>query len=297
MSNSLELKQRPAKLSVRDCAKKYQDSPVRSSINKCAENYKKTFCDRANNWDKLHPMNPQRGKRIADYFEALEHTPNDPITQASYQQLAIEVRQQYEFAQYCMGIHFEPWFGDTEPYDSSCAMFADVHQNRHLYFLITQSHFGRETVFTQNYMLEKTGVIVDGYELTINDMFRAIHDLFGHGMEGYGFSAIGEEKAWYTHLTFFSPLARPALTTETRGQNSWVNYGSHLRNAQGELPEKGDPDWLPPSKRPFADQKIGLLPPEVSGIFLQRHGEKIFAQPLKHWTPNLEINYHPGIAE
>ena len=284
-------KVRPKRLSVKECAAKYQDSKMRSTINRCAEGYKKTFCDLNNSWDTLHPMNPDRGKCIANYFDALRHNPHEPATQASYQQLSVEVRQQYEFAEYCMGIHFEPWFGDTEPYDSSCAMFADVHQYRHLYFLTTRSHFGREQVLANPYMLNQTGVIVDGYELLINDMFRAIHDLFGHAMKGYGFGPVGEEKAWYEHLQFFSLLARPALTTETRGQNAWVNYGSHLRNAQGQLPEKGDPDWLPLSQRPFADQKIGLLPAEVSGVALKCQGDAILAQPLKYWTPNLERHY------
>ena len=285
-----EIKQK--RLSVKECAAKYRDSQMRSKINQCADRYKKTFCARTNSWDPLYPMNSVRGKRIADSFDGLRHDPNDPAARASYQELSTEVRQQYEFAEYCMGIHFEPWFGETEPYDSSCAMFADVHLHRHLYFLPTQSHFGREQVFTHNYMLNQTDVSVNGYKLLINDMFRAIHDLFGHAMKGYGFSPIGEEKAWYEHLQFFSPLARPALTTETRGQNTWVNYGPHLRNAQGQLPEKGEPGWLPLSQRPFADQKIGLLPAEISGVVLESQRDEIVPQPIEHWTPNLEHDYY-----
>ena len=275
-------------LSVNECSAKYQDSKMRSQINQCAAEYKKAFCDRNNNWETLHPMNDKRGKCIADYYDDLRHNPHEPATQASYQQFSVEVRQQYEFAEYLLGINFEPWFSDTEPYNVSCNMFSDVCQHRHLYFLTTQSHFGKEHVLPNNPMLNQTGVVVNGYELLINDMFRAIHDLFGHVMKGYGFGPIGEEKAWYEHLKFFSPLARPALTTETRGQNAWVNYGPHLRNAQGRMPVKGDPDWLPLSQRPFADQKITLLPAEVSGVALKRQGDAILAQLLQDWTPNLE---------
>jgi hypothetical protein len=47
------------------------------------------------------------------------------------------------------------------------------------------------------------------------------------------------------HSKLFSPLARAALTTETRGQNSFVNCGpfSHL----------------PVTERPYAEQKGALL--------------------------------------
>ncbi|MEJ3745572.1 hypothetical protein WEI85_20060 [Actinomycetes bacterium KLBMP 9797] len=52
-----------------------------------------------------------------------------------------------------------------------------------------------------------------------NDMFRAVHDVFGHAASGRGFDRHGEEAAWLKHSTMYSPLAVRALTTETRGQN------------------------------------------------------------------------------
>jgi hypothetical protein len=52
-----------------------------------------------------------------------------------------------------------------------------------------------------------------------NDMFRAVHDVFGHAASGRGFDPHGEEAAWLKHSTMYSPLARRAMTTETRGQN------------------------------------------------------------------------------
>ncbi|MEV4539712.1 hypothetical protein AB0J82_38645 [Asanoa sp. NPDC049518] len=52
-----------------------------------------------------------------------------------------------------------------------------------------------------------------------NDMFRAVHDAFGHAASGRGFDRHGEEAAWVKHSTMYSALARRALTTETRGQN------------------------------------------------------------------------------
>tara|TARA_R100000805_G_scaffold475_10_gene947 strand:- start:4127 stop:11347 length:7221 start_codon:yes stop_codon:yes gene_type:complete len=60
----------------------------------------------------------------------------------------------------------------------------------------------------------------------------------------------------------FSHDARRAMTTETRGQNSWVNFNQSLRREDGSMPKKGDPDYVRPQDRPFAEQKIGLLPDE-----------------------------------
>jgi hypothetical protein len=53
-----------------------------------------------------------------------------------------------------------------------------------------------------------------------NDMFRAVHDYYGHYGTGRDFSRHGEEAAWRKHSLMYSPLARRAMTTETRGQNS-----------------------------------------------------------------------------
>jgi hypothetical protein len=83
-----------------------------------------------------------------------------------------------------------------------------------------------------------------------NDLFRAVHDAFGHGLEGAGFRAQGEENAWQAHARLFTGPALGAITSETRGQNSWLNYGPYgetNRNASLE-------DTV------FADQKTGLMP-------------------------------------
>ncbi|WP_249714006.1 hypothetical protein [Rhizomonospora bruguierae] len=52
-----------------------------------------------------------------------------------------------------------------------------------------------------------------------NDMFRAVHDAFGHAASGRGFDRHGEEASWLKHCRMYSPLAGRAMTTETRGQN------------------------------------------------------------------------------
>jgi hypothetical protein len=73
-----------------------------------------------------------------------------------------------------------------------------------------------------------------------NDMFRAVHDVFGHAATGRGFDPHGEEAAWLKHSMMYSPLARRALTTETRGQNCAQTF--HYRGSR------------------FPEQKAVLLP-------------------------------------
>jgi hypothetical protein len=74
-----------------------------------------------------------------------------------------------------------------------------------------------------------------------------------YGHFAYGnpfFRAPGEERAWALHSGMYSPEARRAMTSETRGQNSWLNYGPH-----GEANRTAStPDTI------FADQKTGLMP-------------------------------------
>jgi hypothetical protein len=77
-----------------------------------------------------------------------------------------------------------------------------------------------------------------------------VHDAFGHGLEGSGFRARGEENAWQAHVRLFTGSAVGAITSETRGQNSWLNYGP---NGETNRTAKVE-DTV------FADQKTGLMP-------------------------------------
>jgi hypothetical protein len=82
-----------------------------------------------------------------------------------------------------------------------------------------------------------------------NDMFRAVHDVYGHLGSGRGIDFDGEEAAYQKHSRMFSPLARQAMATETRGQNSALRI-------HGE----------------FQDQKVGLLPEHMQGLQFSRVG-------------------------
>ncbi len=236
-------------------------------------------------------MNETIGVKIADAFENKKHTIQNKSVVAAYEQLGKEVVQQFEFLQKSeMKIQFEPYTGTGEPYKNSYEMLMDLHQY-HMYFFKTDNGFGETNCNEDNIMLCKTGHFVNDYELTINDLFRIVHDVFGHAAYGYSFGPIGEDLAWMTHCKMFTPLARAALTTETRGQNCWVNYGKHLRRETGEVFRKNDKGWLAPEKRPFAEQKMVLLPEEISGVKVIEEGNNIKVTTVKNWNPFLNVIY------
>jgi hypothetical protein len=101
--------------------------------------------------------------------------------------------------------------------------------------------------------MEKAPVKMGGKDATYNDLFRAVHDYYGHAAEGNGFRANGEYNAWRAHRQMYSPEARGAMDAETLGQNSWVNSGPPAALNKGA----SSADTI------YADQKAGLLPPKV----------------------------------
>ena len=200
---------------------------------------------------KYYPIDPEHSKAIAQAYEEMKHTPNDPATKASYNALIDETAKQYEAIKKT-GLKIEPIPpGAPDPYATNPRLAAvDVAENNHLWFFPTEGGFGTVNKITDNPMLRKTGEKIGDHDLLANDMFRIVHDYFGHLKHGHGFRAAGEDNAWRTHAQMYSDIARPAMTTETRGQNSWVNYGPHgekNRTASG-------------ADTVYADQKVGLLP-------------------------------------
>lgn len=193
-------------------------------------------------------VNQERAGRIADAYDAMPMDDSaNPRVAESYKALANEVNQQWDAA-VAAGMKFEPAPPGTDPYKTSFDVAKDVRDNRHLAF-----YEGGQPNQFMSAIDPKTGY-------SINDKFRAIHDYFGHAAGGFGFGPRGEENAWRAHAQMFSEAARGALTTETRGQNSWVNFGRQNYDKDGNYKN------IPPDQRPFAVQKTGLLPKEFWSI-------------------------------
>src|SRR5262245_54697170 len=203
------------------------------------------------------PVDVPRAKAIAQAYDVMPHTPTDPAAMRSYDALARETRDQYEFLKR-LGVKFEPFppgAVGSDPYAATPRLAAkDFIENKHLYYFPTEQGFGTgaeaAAAAAGNPMLAGSGVKIEGKEVPFNDLFRIVHDVYGHFKEGVGFRAAGEENAWRSHGRMYSPEALPAMTAETRGQNSWVNYGPYAAQNKGA----SGADTI------YAPQKIGMLP-------------------------------------
>jgi hypothetical protein len=200
--------------------------------------------------------------RVADAYDEMPHAPNDPRVKSAYDAMGREVSDQFEFVTQQAGVKMEPWTQPGQPYANSAEMMADVRKNNRLYYFPSEAGYGQG----QAQAIGEFPLLQPGRSgQPVNDEFRAIHDYFGHARRGHQFGPLGEENAYREHASLFSNEAIPALTTETRGQNSWVNAGKHLRRPDGSLPKRGDPDFIKPQDRPFAEQKAGILPKQFQG--------------------------------
>ena len=206
---------------------------------------------------KYAKVDPSRARRIAEAYERMPHNPEDPLTRASYDAMIKETLAQYQAAK-AAGFKAEFWNPrkERDPYEASPRLAVeDVRKNHHMWVYPTLDGYGSGESITEeearrNPMLQLTGETWNGIPVTVNDIFRAVHDYYGHAKEGVGFRHDGEENAWRSHASMFSPLARLAMTTETRGQNSWLNFGPHGEKNQSARTE----DTV------FAPQKMGILP-------------------------------------
>jgi len=203
-------------------------------------------------------------RRVADWLESADHQPDDPAVAASYAALGKESLAQYQYMLDQSGVVVEAYDGEGEPYANSTEMMRDVEENKHLWFFRTENGFGETGMPDGHPMLQPTQYMDNkGRPLLLNDVFRIIHDYFGHTQNGFQFGPVGEYNAFQEHARMFSDEAVPALAAETLAQNAWVNFGPHLRRPDGSIPRPGDPDYISQRDRPFAQQKATIVPQEL----------------------------------
>jgi hypothetical protein len=201
-------------------------------------------------------VDTERAARIAQAYTEMAHAPTDPEVKASYDAMVAETLAQWQAIK-ATGLQVEFIAGEN-PYSVPYEAIIDVRENNHLWVFPTDDGYGGDPItdadVAQNPLLALVpGEEISGRPVRVNDIFRIVHDYFGHVKDGHGFGPTGEENAWQSHVTMYSPLAARAMTTETRGQNSWVNYGP-----------LGEQNRADPTNTTYAEQKIGLLPEWVS---------------------------------
>jgi hypothetical protein len=204
-------------------------------------------------------VEPSRAKRMAEAYDKMQHAPNDPVVRAAYDDMIAQTVDQYRALE-AAGYKFWMFDENTDPYDAKpWRAMRDLRANKSMAVYSTEAGFGTQPFdASDNPLLADTGIMwpygsPDGpmRRVLANDLFRAVHDAFGHGLEGAGFRADGEENAWQAHVRLFTGPAVGAMTSETRGQNSWLNFGPHGESNQ----------TAPVESTVFADQKSGLMEP------------------------------------
>lgn len=204
------------------------------------------------NHDRYYPLDQQRAGRIADAYDVLPlDDSKNPAVSAAYQAFVREIIQQFHHA-VASGMTFEPWTQPGEAYVehfenggeySPMEVFRMVEdvKRRHLWYY-TGGAPNKFMATTD----PKSGLVV-------NDMFRAIHDYFGHCAMGADFGPRGEYNAWIAHMQMFTSAAQKALTVETIGQNCYVNFGRQNYDDNGNYLN------ILPQNRPYAIQKCAIF--------------------------------------
>lgn len=175
----------------------------------------------------------------------------DQLTEAAYRQLGEETKRQFETLPVRTSYHY----GEGE-YARPSEMLRDVLGE------------GNLNVFRGGDPHEFLGEVDPDTGLSLNEMFRAVHDFYGHGTTGATFRPGGEETAYASHSRMMSPLAQMALLSETRGQNSFVNYSplnARIIAAQKRIQAEIDRDTrynnrfnIPITRDTFAEQNAKL---------------------------------------
>jgi len=207
-----------------------------------------------------HEVHPEalNDELAMNTYNNLEHDPYHPEVQHAYDALERETMGQWhDLRNAGLQVEFHDGFGGNRDYPNSAAMVHDVTNNGHLWTRhsaldgLSPDHpmarvVGTTTVHTGDGPVEKP--------LTLNDAFRAVHDVnghaAGHGHEIVGFGPKGEFNAWLRHRTTYSDDALPALWNETRGQAAQL----------GPLTQQG----IPLSEVPFLEQKAGRPPQHMA---------------------------------
>jgi hypothetical protein len=148
------------------------------------------------------------------------------LAKIAYLGFAVQVERQFNTLTSPSGYGIRVEFQDEDPYPSAEAMMDDVRNHARLKVYRTAPD-------------QRHPLLPDH----VNNMFRAVHDFHGHYMTGRDFSRHGEEAAWVRHSRMFTGLARRAMTSETRGQNSafiWINDGREFPPQKAVLL----PDWV-----------------------------------------------------
>lgn len=179
---------------------------------------------------------------------------HDPAAVPHYDAFAREVNDQYHHMTNNMGINVQAV--DHDPYPDVHHMMNDVDTNKRLQVMGSHVTGGHPHLSDDD-----------------NDKFRAVHDFFGHAATGRSFDRHGEQAAYLAHSKMFSPQARPALASETKGQNaSLILNGQFPQQKVGILPEfKQMPKSAARPDAQWGADAMRFLDKNPEGITVRQH--------------------------
>jgi len=172
-------------------------------------------------------------------------------------------------------------------YRNSAEVRKDVsNKNRFKVYKTEPGTFGPEGFnFKDHPLLKDSGLKdINGKDMLFNDVLRAVHDYYAHNLAENEFGPKGESAAWRNHMSVTTdPLARWALTAETRAQNAWQNF----REGAEDIPLKD---------RPYADQKA-MLPPIGFTFTGEANVDQVMADYVATLTPAQQLGSLPSTSQ
>jgi hypothetical protein len=196
---------------------------------------------------------------VAEYYDRAPRFAPDARLKQLYDLLKQENLKQYR-AVLDADIKVVPWTKKGQPYYGFGHLVKQVCATRKLYVYLTRIGHGPARSIGYHPLRTQAGISASGIELCHNDVFRVVHDVFGHILFGKSFGLRGEFEAAYGHLGMYPEDLLPVLFTEQIGQICWFFCGPHLADRAGRLRSPGDPAYLSPAERPYPEQKVFLFP-------------------------------------
>ena len=194
------------------------------------------------------------GRRVAEYYDRAPRRAGGTRLIDRYRRFKRQNLRQYQRI-LDSGVTVRPWLGPGQPYRDSGELRAAVLTTGRLHVYLTSSGHGDGDTSPDHPLLEPTGIVVDGVEFCHNDVFRAVHDIFGHVASGSGFSARGEFLASFCHMRMYPADVHPVLFTEQVGQVCWYFFGPAAHNGDRRYPEQKVFEF----PQVFLDEFINLL--------------------------------------
>lgn len=175
-----------------------------------------------------------KSQAIADFYTKAKSEPNNPEVRKAYDAFNKETEDQYQFL-VSKGYKMIP-VDEPTTYATLKDMNADIAKKQLKVWTGEPPAHG----------------LVSPEQ---NMKFRFVHDLMGHVVPQATAGHLGEETAYKVHKQMYSPEARQAMATETRGQNAALHFG------MGNPPENNyNPSFQVSNDLKYPEQKAIRMP-------------------------------------